>query len=88
MSNSSSDSEDERNLIEYYFSRGFQYNSIVDFLSKRHGISMSERTLRSRLNSYGSRRSPDFNIEEIREIIRQGPQLYGRISFHVACTPN
>ncbi len=34
MSNSSSDSEDERNLIEYYFSRGFQYNSIVDFLTE------------------------------------------------------
>ena len=72
MADSSSDSEDERNIIEYYFSRGFQYNSIVDFLLKCHGISMSERTLRSRLTSYGlKRRSPDFNVDEIRGIIRE-----------------
>ena len=58
MSSSSSNSEDERSLIEYYFARGFQYDSIVDFLSKRHGISMSERTLRSSLNAYGSLSAP------------------------------
>ena len=35
---SSSDSEDdEESLIKYYFTRGFQYDAIVDFLSKRHG---------------------------------------------------
>ena len=81
MSSSSSNSEDERSLIEYYFAREFQYDSIVDFLSKRHGISMSERTLRSRLNGYGlRRRSPAFNAHEIREIIREklrGPGCMG-----------
>ena len=41
---SSSDSEDdEESLIKYYFTRGFQYDAIVDFLSKRHGVHMSER---------------------------------------------
>ena len=81
MSNASSDSEDEREIIEYYFARGFQYNTIIDFLSKRHGISMSERTLRSRLNVYGlRRRSPDYNLDEIRELIQeklQGPACMG-----------
>ena len=81
MSNASSDSEDEREIIEYYFARGFQYNTIIDFLSKRHGISMSERTLRSRLNVYGlRRRSPDYNLDKIRELIQeklQGPACMG-----------
>ena len=77
MSNTSSDFEDERELIEYYFARGFQYNTIIDFLSKRHGISMSERALRSRLNVYGlRRRSPEYNVDKIRELTQeklQGP---------------
>ena len=72
MSNASSDSEDERELIEHYFARGFQYNTIIDFLSKRHGISMSERALRSRLNVYGLRRkSPEYNLDEIRELTQE-----------------
>lgn len=88
MSSSSSNSEDERSLIEYYFARGFQYDSIVDFLSKRHGISMSEPTLRSRLNAYGLRRSPAFNAHEIREIIREKLRGPGCMGGYVARTPN
>ena len=79
---SSSDSEDdEESLIKYYFTRGFQYDAIVDFLSKRHGVHMSERTLRSRLRSYGlKRRQPHYNIDEIRELIQEklrGPACMG-----------
>lgn len=78
---SSSDSEDEKSLIEYYFVRGFHYNSIIDFLSKRHGIVMSERTLRNRLKEYGLRRRlPMFNIDEVRQIIQEklrGPGCMG-----------
>ena len=111
---SSSDSEDdEESSIKYYFTRGFQYDAIVDFLSKRHGVQprtqglfttprtspggpgrrektlgtrlhgvhMSERTLRSRLRSYGlKRRQPDYNINEIRELIQEklrGPACMG-----------
>ena len=55
--------------------------AIVDFLSKRHGVHMSERTLRSRLRSYGlKRRQPDYNIDEIRELIQEklrGPACMG-----------
>lgn len=70
---SESDSEnDEQDLIEYYFSRGFQYTTIVDFLSKKHGIEISERTLRNRLKEYGlRRRTPNFDIDEIRRVIQR-----------------
>ena len=70
--NQNDSEDDEESLIKYYFTRGFQYDVIVDFLSKRHGLHMSERTLRSRLRSYGlKRRQPDYNIDEIRELIQE-----------------
>ena len=47
-SDTDSDEDTEQSLIEYYFSREFQYKSIVDFLKKMHGIGISERTLRNR----------------------------------------
>ena len=41
--NQSDSEDDEESLIKYYFTRGFQYDAIVDFLSKRHGyICLSE----------------------------------------------
>ena len=44
-------------------------------------LCMSERTLRSRLRSYGlKRRQPDYNIDEIRELIQEklrGPACMG-----------
>ena len=58
-SDTDSDEDTEQSLIECYFSRGFQYKNIVDFLKKKkkmHGIAISERTLRNRLNEYGLRR--------------------------------
>ena len=70
---SDTDSEDntEQSLIEYYFSRGFQYKSIIDFLKKRHGINISERTLRNRLNENGlRRRSPNFDMNAVRGVMR------------------
>ena len=67
---SDTDTEDEQSLIEYYFSRGFQYKSVIDFLQKRHGIVISERTLRNRLNEYGlRRRSPNFDINNVRQVM-------------------
>ena len=79
--NQSDSEDDEESLIEYHFTRGFQYDAIVDFLSKWHGVHMSERTLRSRLRSYGlKRKQPDYNIDEIRELIQEklrGPACMG-----------
>lgn len=71
-SDSDSDEVTEQSLIEYYFSRGFQYKSIIDFLQKRHGIVISERTLRKRLNEYGlRRRSPSYDINDLRRAMQE-----------------
>ena len=43
----------EEEAIRFYFARGFQYNSILIFLSKLHAINISYRTLLNRLNEYG-----------------------------------
>ena len=37
-SDTDSDEDTEQSLIEYYFSRGFQYKSIVDFLKKKSTV--------------------------------------------------
>ncbi len=78
--------EDEQELIECYFSRGFQYKTIIDFLSKRHGLIISERTLRNCLKEYGlQRRSPVFGINEIRHIIRDKLNGTGNMGGIVRC---
>ena len=70
-SSTDSDTEDEQGLIEYYFSTGYQYKTIVDFLSKRHGIDISQRKLRNRLKQYDlCRRTPDFDINDIRRVVQ------------------
>ena len=37
---------DEKEIITYYFSRGYEYDAIVHFLAKFHDITMSIRTLK------------------------------------------
>ena len=54
---------DERSIIENYFFDGFQYRSILRFLSEYHNIDISYRTLKRRLRQYGlarRRRSPSL----------------------------
>ena len=36
--------DDERSIIEYYFSRGYTHESIVKLLSKQHGIHIQYRS--------------------------------------------
>ena len=74
LSDSDSDSDEvtEQSLIKYYFSRGFQYKSIIDFLQKRHGIVISEWTLWKRLNENGlRRRSPSYDINDVRRAMQE-----------------
>ena len=48
--------------IKYYFKQGYEYNTIVEFLCKFHGISMCVRTLKNRLKMLGlGRKSMNFN---------------------------
>ena len=46
----------ELKIIEYYHAKGYEYQAIVLFLEKYHGISLSLRTLKRRLKDYGLRK--------------------------------
>ena len=62
----------EQTIVTFYFSRGFEYKSIIHMLSKRHGIKMSERTLKNRLKEFGLRRKLALYDEaEVRRQIEQ-----------------
>lgn len=73
--------DDERSLIEYYFFRGYTYESIVKLLSKQHGIQIGERTLKYRLQSYGlRRRCPVYDLAQVRQRVAEeldGPGCMG-----------
>ena len=61
---------DEKEIIKYYFSRGYQYDAIVHFLAKFHDITMSIRTLKNRLRRYQlRRRTPTYDLNLVREAI-------------------
>ena len=64
----------EREIIEYYFHKGFEYKNIVLFLQRYHGIRLSERTLKWRLTDFGLKRRQlvDENVEgRARDIIKE-----------------
>lgn len=76
-------------VIEKYFHLGYDYKTITDLLQVYHGITMSVRTLKRRLQSYNLVKKK-INVDEdlIRNIIRsemQGPgQLAGyRKMWHI-----
>jgi hypothetical protein len=63
-------SGDEKDIITYYFKRGYEYNAIIHFLAKFHQISMSIRTLKNRLREYKLRRRiPTFDLDLVRDRI-------------------
>ena len=62
------DAEQEETMIRHYFSLNYDYNTILSFLERNHGIKMSKRTLLNRLNEYQLRRR-HRNIDE--EIVRE-----------------
>ena len=62
----------EREIIESYFHSGFEYESILQFLSKFHAIKMSMSTLKRRLKMFGlQRKQQEVNMDEITEIMRR-----------------
>ena len=71
------DLDSERDIIEYYFRRGFCYESILMFLQVNHNVKMSLRTLKRRLHDYDLKKSgDDINEPQIRQILEdeiQGP---------------
>ena len=66
------DSLSERDIIESYFQSGFEYESILQFLSKFHAIKMSMSTLKWRLKMFGLQRNQQqVNMDEATEIMRR-----------------
>ena len=59
---------DERVVITEYFKKGFEYSAIVEMLEKEHNVTMSIRTLKSRLNEYGLKRR---NVVYDEGVVRQ-----------------
>ena len=82
MASSVSVSDDpEGSIIAYYFSRGYKYEVITEFLSKFHGITMSVRTLKNRLRQLKlRRRMAAVDIDVVQEQIMNelsGPGCQG-----------
>ena len=73
--------ENEEDLINFYFNDGFTYKEIRLFLSKYHGIVLSERTLKRRLKTMGlSRHNTQYNMPQVRQYVRgmlDGPRSLG-----------
>ena len=68
----------ERYIIEHYFHKGFTNKQIVLMLGTHHDISMHERTLKRRLQSYGLKRRQVIDnelLEHVREIIAREIKL-------------
>ena len=58
--------------LKYYSSQGYEYNVILEFLSRFHGVTMSLRTLKNRLKLLGlKRRTTNFDEGQIRRRIQQ-----------------
>lgn len=65
------ESEEQKDIIQYYFHRGFTYEVILDFLQKHHGICMSLRTMNRRLDKYGlKRRNNGVDENRVRNLIK------------------
>ena len=68
--------DDEQSLIEYYFYRGYTYQSIVKLLDKQHDIQISEQTLKYCLQNCSLRRRlPTYDLAQIR--LRVAEELDG-----------
>jgi len=73
-------------VIEKYFHLGYDYKTITDLLQVYHGITMSVRTLKRRLQSYNLVKKK-INVDEdlIRNIIRSEMQGPGQLAGYRRC---
>ena len=73
--------ESEENILRDYFSKGFTYEEIRMFLETKHNITLSIRTLKSRLTALGlKRRNVSYNMANVRARIQEeinGPGCSG-----------
>ena len=58
--------------IKYYFSQGYEYRVILEFLRRFHGVTMCLRTLKNRLKTLGlERKSTEFDEDQVRDRIQR-----------------
>ena len=71
---------DEEEAIKYYFSRKYEYQTILDFLEKFHDIKMSKGALLNCLKEYGlKRRGVPVDEEMVRQAIQEELEGSGRL---------
>ena len=70
-------------VIEKYFHLGYDYKTITDLLQVYHGITMSVRTLKRRLQSYNLVKK-EINVDEdsVQNIVRIEMQGPGRLASY------
>ena len=78
----------QRDCISAYFYSGYNYGTICSFLNMYHGVTMSERTLKRRLQSYGLKRNCNYPIHVARHLIEMEikngpPSQYGYRSIRL-----
>ena len=61
----------EREVISYYFHCGYNYQAIVHLLKTHWDISLSERTLKRRLQKYNLRKNSNINDSVLRKVINR-----------------
>ena len=74
----SSDSDYEKEIIEYHFNCSYTYEVIIYFLENHHGVIMNICTLKRRLKKYGlkQKRVP-VDEETVRSLVRVEWQIPG-----------
>ena len=76
------DEDELEELVRYYFSRNYDYRTILSFLEKFHGVKKSKRKLQDRLKSYRlSRRGSQHQVDDqlLRQLILQELDGPGRL---------
>ena len=64
--------DDKKEIITFYFKRGYEYQTICMFLEKYHQTTISLRTLKRRLAEYGLKKNPDSISDDcLRTIIER-----------------
>ena len=76
------DEDELEELVRYYFSRNYDYRTILCFLEKFHGVKISKRKLQDCLKSYRlSRRGSQHQVDDqlLRQLILQELDGPGRL---------
>ena len=66
--------------MRYYFSKNYDYQTILLFLEREHGVNISKRSLLNRLKEYGLRgRERDVDEDIIKEYLNREVDCSGSL---------